>query len=167
VTTVKPRSEPVLNEKWAAFIQSGLAICVASRDSQNIPSIVRGFGCRVTGNRQRVMVLVAASQAELFLKAVRATGMIAATFTQPSTHMSVQLKGRDATSARARAADVELSKVNLDRFVEDASPLGYPEDVLRTVFWSDPADLIAITFSPTAAFLQTPGPRAGEALSSK
>jgi hypothetical protein len=111
------------------------------------------------------MVLVAESQAELFLKAVRVTGMIAATFTQPSTHISVQLKGRDATSARARAADVELSKVNLDRFVEDAAPLGYPEDVLRAVFWSDPADLIAITFSPIAAFLQTPGPRAGEALS--
>jgi|SRR5262245_13436014 len=113
------------------------------------------------------MVLVAGSQAELFMKAIRATGMIAATFTQPSTHISVQLKGMDATSARARAADIELSKLTVDRFVADAAPLGYPEDVLRTVFWSDPADLIAITFSPTAAFLQTPGPRAGEALPSK
>jgi hypothetical protein len=112
------------------------------------------------------MVLVAAAQSDLFLKAVRATGMIAATFTQASTHTSVQVKGRDATSARARAADVELSKVNLDRFVNDATPLGYPEDVLRAVFWSDPAELIAITFTPIAAFLQTPGPRAGEALSS-
>ena len=166
MTTVRPGAQPVLNEKWAAFIQGGVAITIASRDAQNVPTLVRAFGCRVEGNRQRVMVLVAASQAELLLNAIRSTGTIAAVFTQPSTHISVQLKGKDAVLARARAADVRLSKTQQDAFVADTSSVGYPEDLIRAVFWSEPADLMAITFSPIAAFLQTPGPRAGESLPS-
>ena len=165
MTTVR-RSEPVLNEKWAAFIQSGVAITVASRDLQNIPTLIRAFGCRVNGSRERVTILVAASQAEQLMKAVRSTGTIAVVFTQPSTHVSVQLKGNEAVSARARASDIQLSRVYANAFVADTGPLGYPEDLIRAILWSDEADLISITFTPIAAFLQTPGPRAGESLSS-
>ena len=166
MTTVRPRSEPVLNDKWAAFIQGGVAITVASRDSQNVPTLVRGLGCRVSGDRQRVMVLVAGSQGDPLTKAIRSTGTIAAVFTQPSTHVSLQLKGNNAVLTPAKAADVRLSKTQADGFVADTTPLGYPEDLIRAIVWSDASDLIAITFSPMAAFLQTPGPRAGESLSS-
>jgi hypothetical protein len=156
----------VLNEKWAAFVQSGVAITVASRDPQNVPTLVRAFGCRVDANRQRVMVLVAASQGEPLIDSVRSTRAIAAVFTQPSTHISLQLKGSDAMLTRARAADVRLLKTQVDAFVADTGSIGYPEDLIRAFLWSEDADLIAITFTPIAAFLQTPGPRAGESLSS-
>jgi hypothetical protein len=166
MTTVRSGSQPVLNEKWAAFIQGGVAITLASRDAQSVPTLGRAAGCRVEGNRQRVMVLVASDQAESLLNAIRSSGTVAAVFTQPSTHMSVQLKGNDALVTRARAADVRLLKTQLDAFVADTSSIGYPEDLIRAILWSDPAELIAITFTPIAAFLQTPGPRAGESLSS-
>jgi hypothetical protein len=112
------------------------------------------------------MVLVAATQAEQLIKAIRSTGTIAAVFTQPSTHVSVQLKGEDAVVTRARAPDGQLSKANADAFVADVIRVGYPEDLIRALLSSDAADLMAITFTPIAAFLQTPGPRAGESLSS-
>ena len=166
MTTVRPGSEPVLSEKWADFIQSGVAIAVASRDSLNIPTLVRSLGCRVATDRQRVTVVVGASQAEPLLNALRATRTIAVIFTQPSTHISVQLKGSDAVVARARAADIQLKKRCTDRFVADTSSIGYPEDLIRAVAWSDESDLMTITFTPISAFLQTPGPRAGESLSS-
>src|ERR1051325_10629701 len=83
MTTVRPGSEPVLSEKWADFIQSGVAIAVASRDSLNIPTLVRSLGCRVATDRQRVTVVVGASQAEPLLNALRATRTIAVIFTQP------------------------------------------------------------------------------------
>ena len=166
MTTVRSGSQPVLNDKWRAFIQGGVAVTVASRDAQNVPTLVRAIGCRVEGNKQRVMILVTASQAEPLLKAIRSTGTVAAVFTQPSTHISLQLKGSGAVLARARAADVRWSKTQQDAFVADTSSIGYPEDLIRAIFWSDPADLMVITFTPTAAFLQTPGPRAGESLSS-
>jgi hypothetical protein len=166
MATVRPRSEPVLNDKWAAFIQGGVAITVASRDPQNVPTLVRGLGCRVSGDRKLVTVLVAESQGDPVTKAIRSTGTIAAVFTQPSTHVSLQLKGNNAALTRAKAADVRLSKIQTDGFVADTTPLGYPEELIRAVVWSDAADIVAITFSPVAAFLQTPGPRAGESLSS-
>jgi hypothetical protein len=166
MTTVRPGSQPVLNEKWATFIQGGVSITLASRDAQNIPTLVRAVGCRVEENRQRVMIFIAGSQGEPLLKAIRSTGTVAAVFTQPSTHISLQLKGSDAVLTRARAADVRCSKTQQDAFVADTSSIGYPEDLIRAVFWSDPADLMVVTFTPIAAFLQTPGPRAGESLSS-
>jgi hypothetical protein len=166
MTTVRSGSQPVLNEKWAAFIQGGVAITLASRDAQNVPTLVRAIGCRVEGNKQRVTILVTGSQAEPVLKAIRSTGTIAAVFTQPSTHISLQLKGNDAALTRVRATEVRWSKTQQDAFVADTSSIGYPEDLIRAVFWFDPADLMAITFTPASAFLQTPGPRAGESLSS-
>src|SRR5262245_44776149 len=127
MTTVRSGSQPVLpvlNEKWAEFIQGGVAITVASRDAQNVPTLVRAVGCRVEGSKQGVMILVTASQAEPLLKAIRSTGTVAAVFTQPSTHISLQLKGDDAALTRARAADVRSSKAQQDAFVADTSSIG-------------------------------------------
>ncbi len=158
------RAEPVLDERWAQFIEGGVSVITSSRDSQNIPALARALGCRVSANRQKVTVFVSAPQAEQLMKAIRSTGSLAAVFSQPSTHVSVQLKGNEAVAATARASDVQVAKRYVDAFVADVVQLGYPEDLIRTLLWSDPSDLVAITFSPTAAFLQTPGPRAGEPL---
>ncbi len=158
------RTEPVLSEKWAQFIEGGVSIIVSSCDSQNIPALARGLGCRVSDNRQKVTVFVSASQAQQLIESVRSTGSLAAVFSQPSTHTSVQLKGREAVAASSRASDVQIAKRYVDAFVADALHLGYPEDIIRTLLWSEPAELVAMTFSPIAAFLQTPGPRAGEPL---
>jgi hypothetical protein len=154
----------VLNEKWAAFIQGGVAIMASSCTPDRIPTLARVLGCRVTPGLQKVTIFVAASQADALMNAIRSTGAIAAVFTQPSTHASVQLKGTDAAVGPARPTDAQLSKRYIDAFVADAVPLGYPEDLLRALVAADPSDLVCITFSPAAAFLQTPGPRAGEPL---
>jgi hypothetical protein len=154
----------VLNKKWAEFVQGGVAIMASSRSSENIPTLARGRGCRVSSNRNRVTILVAISQAESLINVIRSTSAIAAVFTQPSTHISVQLKGDDAEVAPARVTDIELSERFVEAFVSETVPLGYSEDLMRALVSSDPSDLVCITFSPKAAFLQTPGPRAGEPL---
>ena len=48
-----------------------------------------------------------------------------------------------------------------DALVAIAAQLGM---AIRAVLWCDPAELRVIAFTPTAAFLQTPGPRAGTRL---
>jgi hypothetical protein len=158
--------EPVLNEKWAAFVQGGVAMVAGSRDANHTPILARAVGCRVSPNRQKVTLLLPGSQAESLITSVRSTGTIAAVFTQPSTHVSVQLKSADATLSPARPSDVGVVNRWTDAFVDETSPLGYPEDLIRALLWIDPADLVALTFIPAAAFLQTPGPRAGEPLGS-
>jgi hypothetical protein len=163
---VRTQVEPVLDEQWAAFIQGGVSITAASCESHNVPFIARALGCRASGNRQKVTLLFSRLQAESLMNAIDATGAIAAVFSQPSTHVSIQLKGSDATQAESRAVDVQVFKRFTEAFVKETVPLGYPEEVIRAVLWADPADLVTVTFIPTAAFLQTPGPRAGECLRS-
>src|SRR5436309_999075 len=89
------------------------------------------------------------------MSSIRSTRAIAAVFTQPSTHVSVQLKSADATLSPARPSDVDVVKRWTDAFVDETSPLGYPEELIRALLWFDPrfdpTDLVALTFIPAAA----------------
>ena len=164
MTTVRPRSEPVLNDKWAAFIQGGVAITVASRDSQNVPTLVRGLGCRVSGDSQRVMVLVAGSQGDPLTKAIRSTSTIAAVFTQPSTHRTIQLKGIDAAAVRTGPTDLAFAREHREKWIQELLQIGYTREFSAAI-WGPPSPaLAAIAFTATSAFQQTPGPAAGQPL---
>ena len=112
----------MLNEKWAAFIQGGVAMVAGSRDSTHIPILARAVGCRVSPNRQKVTLLLPGSQAESLITSVRSTGTIAAVFTQPSTHVSVQLKSAEATLSPARPSDVGVVNRCTDAFVDETHP---------------------------------------------
>src|SRR4029077_13966312 len=126
----RSKVEPVLNEKWAAFVQGGVAMVAGSRDADHIPILARAVGCRVSPNRQKVTLLLPGSQSESLITSVRSTGTIAAVFTQPSTHVSVQLKSADATLSPARPSDVGVVNRWTDAFVDETLPLGYPEDLI-------------------------------------
>jgi hypothetical protein len=71
-------------------------VTVASRDAAHVPSVARALGCRVSPDRQHVAVFLLASQSATLLRDLRETGAIAAVFSQPSTHRTIQLKGSDA-----------------------------------------------------------------------
>jgi hypothetical protein len=158
------KSAPVLNEQWAEFVQGSVSVVAASRDANNIPILARAVGCRVSSNRQKVTLFLQGPQAELLLADIRSTGAIAAVFTQPSTHTSVQLKGVDAKMDSVQPGDVAVVERCVEAFVADTTSVGYPPDLIRAIQWFDPHDLVAVTFTPRAAFLQTPGPRAGQPL---
>ena len=158
--------QTVLDEDHAAFVQSGLSIMVASRSKDNVPSVVRALGCRVAADRCSVTVLVWAAQAEALLNDVQATGTIAAVFSRPSTHRTVQLKGSDATVIPAVESDRARVVRNIDLLVEGLDQLGFPPSLIRTYLYCEPNELVAIAFTPSAAFDQTPGPRAGKPLGS-
>ncbi len=160
-----PGSEsPLLDEQHAAFVQRGVMVSVASRNARNIASLVRALGCRVSADRRTVTVFVAASQAESLLSDLRDTAAIAVVASQPSTHRTIQIKGRDTVLARLGDGDLDHVAACVDSAVEDIRKLGYSEAQARTLLAYDPADLVAASFTPTEAFQQTPGPRAGTPL---
>lgn len=152
---------PTLTEEHATFVQGSVSIVAASCDAQRIPSIGRATGCKVHPGRRRVSVFIAASQAPALLADIRASGRLAVAFNRPSTHRSLQLKSDDAV-VRALAAD-ELPLVG--RYVEafglEITPLGQTSEQARVVFACTDGDLVAVDFTPNAAFEQTPGPNAG------
>ncbi|GAA5175489.1 hypothetical protein GCM10025771_07760 [Niveibacterium umoris] len=159
-----PATAPLMTPDVAAFIGGGLSITLASCDSRLVPSIAKGVGCRVAEDRSTLTVFVFAESAEATCRDVAANGRIAVTFSRPSTHETIQIKGNDARTVPLLPGDVACVRRNLDRFAEDITPLGWGPDFIDAVFWRDPAELIAIRFTPDGVFGQTPGPRAGEAL---
>lgn len=159
-------AEPVLDADHAAFIQSGVSVIVASRDAANVPCLARAIGCRVSEDRRRVTVYLAAFQAAALLAAIRADGAIAVAFNLPSTHRAYQLKGADAAVVPLDRTDVERARRYVEAFCADIGLLEYSDTYGRALLWFDPAELTGVAFTPLAAFEQTPGPRAGERIGS-
>jgi len=154
----------VLDETHAAFIQSGVSVIVASRDALNTPTLVRAVACRVAPGGRRVTVFFPASQAAALVAALRATAPIAVVFSQPSTHRTIQLKGRDAAVVPLAAGDRERIAEQVELLVADLAAFGYPERVVRAFLDCAPDDIVAVAFTPAEAYAQTPGPGAGERL---
>jgi hypothetical protein len=102
-----------LDADHAAFIQGAVSVVVSSRNSQHVPDVVRGCGCRVTRDRRRVTVLVEAARAGSVLDDIAANGLIAVVFSQPSTHRTIQLKGSDARITRVTGADRAIAQRHL------------------------------------------------------
>src|SRR5262245_19729597 len=115
---------------------------------------------RLAGSATRE-VFVAAFQAAALIESLRATGAIAVGFNLPSTHRAFQLKGTDATVGSLDRGDLEIAVRYVEAFIADIALLGYSEPIGRALLAFDPAELLAISFTPSAAFVQTPGPRAG------
>ena len=159
------REGTLLDEAAAAFLhRPGISITAASRDDGNVPRIGRCLGCRVTADRRKVTVLIASKQYGAFFDALAASRSIAVVFSYPSTHQTLQLKGTDAAAGPLAAGDAEIAARHVENFVNELGGLGYNREVVRTTHWCDVDELRAVTFTPTAAFEQTPGPGAGAPL---
>lgn len=62
------------------------------------------------------------------------------------------------------SGDVERVAGFADAMVADLARFGYDAALIRTVLACDAKDIVAVRFTIGAAFLQTPGPKAGERL---
>lgn len=129
-----------------------------------LPNIARASGCRVSPDLRVVTILVSATPGEALLNDVRHTGSIAVVFTKPSTHRTLQLKGRDARIVPLEPGDHEIVEDYVRAFAADVAPFGFSEAYMRALVACPPEDLVAVQFTIAAAYSQTPGPRAGELL---
>jgi len=153
---------PRLDVEHAAFMQSGVSVIVATRDASLDPEVVRAGGCRLSRDRRRVTLLVDPARAERLLADMAANGMVAVVFSQPSTHRTIQLKGSDAVTTTAGRRDRALLATQRTAWIEDLLRIGYSRDFAEALWGPLPQALVAIVFTPSAAFQQTPGPAAGQ-----
>jgi hypothetical protein len=145
-------------------MQSAVSVHLASRGPTNVPSVARALGCRIAPDRRRVTIFLSAAQAPEVMADVRGSRMAAAVFSRPSTHQTIQVKGDDATVGALDDGDLARIAAYADALVRDLQALGYTEAFGRALLDFEPADLVAVAFTPKAAFLQTPGPGAGAPL---
>ncbi len=153
-----------LDPAHVAFIESGGTIYVASRDDKLRTTVAYGLGCHVSPQRDRITVFLAASWCQALLASVAETRALAVCFAEPRSHKTLQLKGSDAVARPLTPEEMATLPGCLARLIAKLGEVGVPEELVRTVTSCDPTDLVAVTFSPAAAFSQTPGPQAGSRL---
>jgi hypothetical protein len=154
-----------LDEAVAAFISGPTAaIAVASRDAHNVPSLFRAAACRVSKDRALVTLFVDQQAGAAVVRDLRAGHPVAAVFSEPATHRTIQLKGGHAEVGPVMPADREYARMRYEEIVAHIVGLGLSDAGTRCFFHFAPVHLVGISFQPTAAFEQTPGPRAGARL---
>lgn len=162
-----PDSEPILDATHAKFLQRGISMGVAACDRDSVPTLTRATGCRISEDRRRVTVFVSSTQAAPVLQCLNANGAIAVVFSEPSTHRTVQLKGKEAQIGTLVSGDLQLITDYRDAFVRELAPLGFDETQVRSLFAYPSAEIVSLCFTPVEAFSQTPGPHAGAPLRSR
>jgi hypothetical protein len=106
-------------------------------------------------------MLVDRAQSPALIEAISSSERIAVVFSEPTTHRTIQLKSRHAEVLELRKRHLKLADEYAEAFVAQVCSIGFEESLVRALIWSDPASLVAVTFTPDEAFEQTPGPGAG------
>lgn len=156
---MSPRLHPSLLE----FLRLGLSLYAGGHDARGWPQVARALAIRPLADAQLALA-VPAGQARGLLTAIAETGQIALVLCQPTTHLTVQIKGRDAI-IEPLAADAwpELRR-NRDAFATEILPFGFDAefaDAWFSVEGNSPDGLRVVRFTPSGAWNQTPGPGAG------
>lgn len=154
----------MLDKDNASFIQTGVSISLASCGPDRLPTMSRGLGCKVFDDGRLVGIFLRRSQSEALLENIRASGRVANVFSLPSSNRTVQLKGTNARVIPFSVEDLPIIDGHIADFVLEVIPLGMTEPVVRVLLAYQPEDLVTVVYTPNAAFLQTPGPKAGERL---
>lgn len=153
-----------IDAEQAAFLQQGVSITAGACNSLNVPSATRAFGCKVSPDRQRITIYLSKVQAAPVLRDVASNGAIAVVFSAPSTHRTIQIKGTDAVIGDIDEAAVQLVEKHREEFSRDILSIGFSQQFIQSLLACPSSELVSISFSPCAAFSQTPGPKAGERL---
>lgn len=152
----------ILDAESAAFLQLGCAINAGGCGLDGMPTSARCCGCRVSHDRRSITLFASKRQSAPLLKVLRETGAIAAVFSQPSTHRTLQIKGRDAAVVALEPGDLRLVANYRTGFARELAAIGYDEMLAYTLLCHPSSDLVALRFTPAEVYLQTPGPKAGE-----
>lgn len=154
----------LLDPVHIAMVAKGVSAIVASRDADLRPSVMRAVGSHISADGQEVTVFLRRSQSAQLLQDIARTGEVAVVFSEPSTHHTLQLKARAATQRPAGADDLPVLQAYLRSMELEVGKVGFGPRYVAAMLAAPLEDVVAVTFSPTAAFDQTPGPRAGAAL---
>ena len=157
-------SGTVLDPAHAAFIMSPVVVTAASRDARNVPSVCIAAGRRIADDRRRITIFVCPARAGTLVADAAATGALAVVFCEPASNRTLQVKGFDAVVEPLADGDAALLAAYAEAMIPVYTAVDAPAAHARSVLGCPGGELVAISFTPAAAFVQTPGPRAGEPL---
>lgn len=153
----------VLSPEVAAFCQSGISVIVALGGDASSLLTAFACGCRVLDDGQLRILLHCSGNEALLSSAVSGTP-VAATFSRPITHRSIQVKG--VATGQAKLEDIDRAAAHdqmagLDRELREVD---YRARFTAAFCHVVAENLAGIDIQPQAVFAQTPGPGAGAEL---
>lgn len=156
--------DALVSDEQAAWMQSGVcSIVVASHDVELRPSLGWGFGCRLSGDRRTICVFLLEAQSHGVLRDLRAGRQVSVLFTQSVTTRALQLKAACAKEVPLQAADSTRLDDYAGQLVDEWS-IAQPRAFTQAMMNREGDALVAFELTPSEAFDQTPGPRAGSPL---
>ena len=153
---------PVLDQEAVAFIQSGVAVGVASRDDDLKPEFARGWGPEVSADGRSLRLCITAPEGSPMRANLERNGALAVGFSPPTIARAVQVKGVATRVSEPEAADLERVERHLCSFVAETEQIGASAELSRRMLVR--TGLVAVQFSIDEVFDQTPGPTAGRRL---
>jgi hypothetical protein len=152
-------AKPAISEELAAFLESGLAIVVATRDGELQPDGAVAWAARVHDDRTRLTLFLYDDAAREMMRNLKAHPQIAIDFDRPTTHRACQVKGIVVSSRKARAPEKPIVEQQVNGFASDLEEIGIPRAM--TTGWTT-WPCTAFEVEVTELYEQTPGPGAGE-----
>lgn len=145
------------------FIQSGVSVIVGVVGADGRAKAGRALATRVqTDGSIRIMYPTEGNAA--ITASAQSGSPIAATFSAPLSHRTIQLK---AASSRAEQLDPEdrfSVGRQMDAFAAILRILGFPPYFVQSFCDNRSQSISVLSFLPQAAYEQTPGPGAGREL---
>lgn len=155
---------PLLRPEDATFLEGAVSLGVASRDAELRPSTSRAWGCLVSPDRRRVTVFLNRAQSVTLLSDLRATGQVALVASVPTSHRTIQVKGEDASVRPPREDERAVVSRYVEAFAAELDRVGHGGPFAAAYLAAAAGPLEAVSFTPSAAFAQTPGEGAGRRL---
>lgn len=157
-----PAVAGVLTEDLADFCQSGVSVILGARMPNGLPLAGIALAARIAGGEMRIFLREPANAP--LLAAFDRGSPIAATFSEPRNHRSIQIKGIRVRRSEMEDGDADDVDRQVRRLEDGLVFLNYTRRFAASYCSYRGDELTAITFQPTEAFVQTPGPGAGEQL---
>ncbi len=144
------------------FIQSGVAVGVATCDDELTPSFSRGWGPEVSGDGRSLRLCVAAPAGSPMRSNLEENAAIAVGFSPPTIAQALQVKGAAAVVCEPDADDLARAEQHRRLFEAECARIGAPAEVSQRMFVGE--RLVAVEISIAEVYDQTPGPTAGRRL---
>lgn len=154
----------MLTSQQRDLLNTRCDIVVATRSDRLVPSVCWGMGGHVEKDGQRATVWLRQDQARDLVADVRANARLAVVYCVPHTSVALQVKGEDARVRPASAQDAPHLQAHLDNLVREIELMHLSEEFTRALFEQPLQALVAIEFTVSSVFEQTPGPAAGQTL---
>jgi len=153
----------VLTPELVEFCQSGLSVVLGVSTVSGQPIVGLGLACRIAPDGRMRIFLREPANVPLLAALAGGSG-IALTFSEPRTHRSIQVKADRARRVEIEPDDLALVAGQVAIFERELVFINYTPRFAACYCAYRDEEVVALELSPRQAFVQTPGPGAGEQL---